>query len=265
MTSSKEKKEYSDDTFQNCSQCKCKKLLKFFSIKETTGKIYKTCMKCRDKHRCAFDGCNKSFGEKSDLNKHIRHVHQGIKNHTCDICNKSFGYKHHLNTHIRVFHQCEKNHTCDICNKSFGRKDTLDRHTQTCTGDRYMSGLEKQCLEAIEILGFREDDDFYYDQTDEELTKFAGIYLRMDFKLTVNDTKIFIETDGRQHFEPVCFGGISEERALEKFRQQKINDKIKDDFCKKYGYKLIRICYKDIYKVLEILSGELYDFVDWIM
>lgn len=36
---------------QSCSRCKCIKLLSFFSIRQNTGELYKTCIQCNDKRK----------------------------------------------------------------------------------------------------------------------------------------------------------------------------------------------------------------------
>ena len=56
---------------------------------------------------------------------------------------------------------------------------------------------------------------------------------------------------------------MTEEESKINFEKIKENDKIKNDFCKEFGYTLIRMPYKDINKMLEILSVELYDIVEW--
>lgn len=76
--------------------------------------------------------------------------------------------------------------------------------------------------------------------------------LRFDFYLPIY--KICIEADGKQHFEPATFGGISKERAIKNFELTKKKDKIKDDYCKKKGIKLIRVPYLEIENVEEILN-----------
>lgn len=53
------------------------------------------------------------------------------------------------------------------------------------------------------------------------------------------DYNIAIECQGEQHFKPLKFGNISEEKAFEKFRVQIENDKIKYEKCKKNGIKLL--------------------------
>jgi very-short-patch-repair endonuclease len=59
-------------------------------------------------------------------------------------------------------------------------------------------------------------------------------YLRFDFYLP--DYNILIEYDGRQHFEVVDIWG-----GEEGLKKTKINDNIKNDYCKKNGIPLLRI------------------------
>ena len=61
-----------------------------------------------------------------------------------------------------------------------------------------------------------------------------------------------IEYDGKQHFKSVeFFGGESS------FKQRKINDSIKDEYCYVNGIKLIRIPYWDFNRIEEILKVHL--------
>jgi very-short-patch-repair endonuclease len=73
-------------------------------------------------------------------------------------------------------------------------------------------------------------------------------YLRFDFYLP--DYNILIEYDGRQHFESIdLWGGDIE------FEKRKINDGIKNDYCKKNGISLLRISH------LEDVDSKLNDFL----
>ena len=56
--------------------------------------------------------------------------------------------------------------------------------------------------------------------------------------------------------------GMSQEQAEENFQKIVENDKLKDDFCKNNGYKMVRISYKDYPNILSILHGELLDIMD---
>lgn len=51
--------------------------------------------------------------------------------------------------------------------------------------------------------------------------------LELDF--WIPELKLGIEYDGKQHFVPVCFGGIDIKEAKNKFKKQKKLDKIKDE------------------------------------
>lgn len=53
---------------------------------------------------------------------------------------------------------------------------------------------------------------------------------------------ILIEYQGEQHFKPIGFGGDPEEN----FKKIKQNDRIKKDFCKANGYKLIEISFDEL-------------------
>lgn len=65
--------------------------------------------------------------------------------------------------------------------------------------------------------------------------------LPFDFYLV--DYNILIEYDGQQHYRPVNFGGISDEKAFENFKKTQVHDKIKTEYCKLNNIPLIRIPY----------------------
>lgn len=74
--------------------------------------------------------------------------------------------------------------------------------------------------------------------------------LPFDFAIFHDDKLIgLIEFDGIQHFKPVkAFGG---EKS---FQRQKINDNIKNNYCKEKQIPLLRISYRKIRKIHEILD-----------
>jgi len=78
----------------------------------------------------------------------------------------------------------------------------------------------------------------------------TGHSLRFDFFLPKQN--IFIEYDGQQHFEPVDFGGMSNDQAIEVHKNIKARDKIKNKLAKEARIGLIRIRYdEDIEKCLQ--------------
>ena len=78
-----------------------------------------------------------------------------------------------------------------------------------------------------------------------------------------DDNLLFIEFNGRQHYESVCFGGISQERANVNFETQKKHDKLKDDFCKENNYPLLWIKYTDYGRVKELVSDFIISNTSW--
>jgi len=160
-----------------------------------------------------------------------------------------------------MVHNCIKDNECPNCQYKCSNKCNLNRHIKICTGTRNISSGEYQVLRSLEDLGFIEDEDFVHNQTFEDLTSNSGKYLRFDFRFLEHD--IVIEYDGKQHFEPTTFGGISNERAEENLKILRENDKLKDDFCTENDFRLIRISYKDFSNILSILSTKLEDIVNW--
>ena len=78
--------------------------------------------------------CKKIFSRKDKVVRHYQTVHLKLKPHKCHICNKSFGMRYVLRKHIKMTHQRIANnlklkpHKCNICDKSFVRKYSLRKH-----------------------------------------------------------------------------------------------------------------------------------------
>jgi hypothetical protein len=278
------------EELQKCSKCQCKKLLKFFKVKENTGKIYKTCIICCERFKCVL--CEYKCALNSNLQKHIKAIHDKIKDYECDLCEYKCSDNGHLQTHIKAIHdkikdyECEKceykcsdnghlqthikqvhdkikNFECDLCEYKCSKNGDLQRHILTCKGSdsTNMSGLELRTKEALEQLGFIKDKDYIFNCTYSKLTDFCGKKLKPDFRFI--DHKIIIEADGSHHFKPETYGGISKERSEKQFIKTQECDQIKNDFCRIYGYKMIRIKYDEIKDVLDILHGELDDIITY--
>ena len=54
-------------------------------------------------------------------------VHEGNKDHQCEICGKTFSRKNSLKRHVASVHQNQKIN-CDQCDKTFSRKVNLINH-----------------------------------------------------------------------------------------------------------------------------------------
>ena len=78
----------------------------------------------------------------------------------------------------------------------------------------------------------------------------------LPFDFYLPNHNICIEYDGRQHFEPVNFGGSLQEMK-ENFELTNKHDNIKTQYCKDKNIQLIRISYKDLDNVELILKKNL--------
>ena len=116
--------------------------------------------------------------------------------------------------------------------------------------------------DAIEDFLFKNKINFIKQYSFEDCRN--SLPLSFDFAIINNDDNLLslVEYDGKQHFEPVNFGGISDEEALEKFKTQQLNDNIKNTYCQQNNIKLIRIPYWDFSNLEDILSRELVDLID---
>jgi very-short-patch-repair endonuclease len=123
-----------------------------------------------------------------------------------------------------------------------------------------MSGLEFKAHEVLETLGFIKQEDYIFNKSYFKLTDYCGKRLRPDFRFI--NHKIIIEVDGSQHYKVKEFGN-SKEESQEQFLKTQENDNIKNEFCRIYGYKMIRIKYTKIMNMLEILHSELDEIIEY--
>lgn len=88
--------------------------------------------------------------------------------------------------------------------------------------------------------------------------------LAFDFAVFLKGNLIcLIEYDGRHHFQPVNFGGITDKVAKDKFEVQLEIDSIKNKYCKDNNINLIRIPYWYIHKIPKKLDEELRKYIAW--
>lgn len=101
------------------------------------------CQKVRKKnHACTT--CDKTFYNKSALEKHIPKCNGGIDTLQCPVCLKWFShrnakYAHDKNVKCRPPEETDnqgrtKKHSCTKCNKTFYNKRDCEKHIQKCNG-----------------------------------------------------------------------------------------------------------------------------------
>ena len=95
---------------------------------------------------------------QSNLNRHVKIVHEGIKNYQCQICEQKFSRSGKLQKHVKIIHEGIKDYQCHICVKKFGQLKHLKRHVKTVHVnegvDQGMKMMEKHALDFSNINGF---------------------------------------------------------------------------------------------------------------
>jgi hypothetical protein len=221
------------------------------------------------KHQCEI--CLREFRRKDGLAKHVKSIHMRIKNCKCPHCDYACTLPGNLDKHIEVVHSANKPFVCEYCKQTFthDRKKIhniqktkscgeceyrcktnamLDKHVKAihdkkldykCPDCPYTSVTKKELKEHIHFnhtykKGGSLDDNlipYQFDQTFARLSKFAGKALLFDFILTnCHGNTCFIEFDGKQ----------------EKYETITHNDNIKNNFCMKNNYKLLRLRKSDL-------------------
>lgn len=77
---------------------------------------------------CPWPSCQKRFSQRSVAKKHCDAVHEGKKPYPCPICFKTFSDNSNQRKHFKLVHRKEKNHKCSFCDKCFGENRSLTDH-----------------------------------------------------------------------------------------------------------------------------------------
>lgn len=95
--------------------------------------------------------CGKSFTSNSNLEKHKRAIHQGLRPHQCNMCDKSFPNASAMKRHS-ISHTGEKAYNCGMCGNAFDRLSDLKTHEQECVimEDASTSDPETSCNIKVE-------------------------------------------------------------------------------------------------------------------
>ena len=74
-----------------------------------------------------------TFNRKSNVNVHIKAVHEGKKPYQCNSCDQAFPNKSRLDRHSRV-HTNIRPYDCSACDAKFKRRHHLATHLKTIHG-----------------------------------------------------------------------------------------------------------------------------------
>lgn len=162
-----------------------------------------------------------------------------------DMIGKKFGKltvieKHEVNKNKKIVYKC----LCECGGVCYATTQSLKSgHTSSC-GCIKSSGnmLLEQAIKKLSIP-YKKEYQVNLDYSDIK-------YIRFDIYLPTINTAI--EFDGEQHYKPIKFFG-----GEERFKLQKFQDEIKNNYCKENNIKLIRIPYYEKDNILKILQDNL--------
>lgn len=145
------------------------------------------------------------------------------------------------NSNIKIVGKYVNNNTpvecrCLIHNISFkaNPRNLLYKRGNVCKYC-FISDGEKKLLEILKNKGFNIVPQYSFDDC-KNIDK-------LKFDAYDVDNKIAYEYQGEQHYYPIDFDGLGEERAKQEFDKGIKRDKIKRDYCNKHNIPLIDIPY----------------------
>jgi hypothetical protein len=227
-----------------CSRCHSELLPEFYAVNRK-GTLNKCCIPCLARFKCPH--CPFRCSYNSYLQRHIKAVHDKIKDFECVICPYKCSDNGSLKKHIKVVHDKIKDFECSICPFKCSNNSNLKTHIKTCTGNLKCSSGELLVMNVLKALNIT-----YLYNTSYGNVKHKGL-LKWDFVIETSGEPLFIEYDGECHFLPVRYGGISQEKAESNLKSSKIRDKIKDDYCDNNGFLLLRIPYYEKENVFSLV------------
>ncbi|EAL39615.3 AGAP008230-PA, partial [Anopheles gambiae str. PEST] len=110
------------------------------------------------------------FPRSANLTRHLR-THTGEQPYKCRYCERSFSISSNLQRHVRNIHNKERPFKCALCERCFGQQTNLDRHLKKHEADAAGLGLgldERLRAARRNSRGIPEDSYF------EEIRSFMG-------------------------------------------------------------------------------------------
>mmetsp|Transcript_11761 Transcript_11761/g.31654 ORF Transcript_11761/g.31654 Transcript_11761/m.31654 type:complete len:193 (-) Transcript_11761:304-882(-) len=74
----------------------------------------------------------------------VRLIEQQLGSLTCKTCGNHFKRRSNLNKHIRHVHACERLYVCKRCGKRFGQKSSVDKHLRVIHSVHVRPAISKE-------------------------------------------------------------------------------------------------------------------------
>lgn len=107
------------------------------------------------------------FPRSANLTRHLR-THTGEQPYKCRYCERSFSISSNLQRHVRNIHNKEKPFKCPLCERCFGQQTNLDRHLKKHEADDGSGGVA--VADSPGSSNENEREDAYFD----EIRSFMG-------------------------------------------------------------------------------------------
>ena len=63
--------------------------------------------------------------------RHLRVVHEQIKDYACYLCDYKTGHKSHFVRHVKTVHEKRRDYKCHMCDKDFTQNSSLKEHVKS--------------------------------------------------------------------------------------------------------------------------------------
>lgn len=111
--------------------------------------------------RCNFDQCDRTFTRNEELTRH-KLIHTGVRLHACSECNKRFGRKDHLKKHVKTHEKLAKKKIMTTKTTKATKTMTIIRRKSTLSSSQQSkksttNRLMKQ-RKQVEVQHFNDDE-----------------------------------------------------------------------------------------------------------
>ena len=199
------------------------------------------------------DKCEYVCSTICSLKSHIKSVHDKIKDFKCDKCEYVCSITSHLKEHIKAVHDKIKDFKCDKCDFICGSNREVKRHIKH-THERPMMDKHMSLGEyAISNYFIKNNIVFEKEKKFFALKSPKGNLLRYDFYVAMHN--LLIEFDGKQHFQKVKWTTLNTDKQVEEHYNYIVEcDHLKNEYADSNKIKLYRIKYTDIKNIDNILK-----------